>query len=79
MLGLRSNLLYFLCSISPDTKSMVFVYESNENIPAVWRAKKTYRWINDTDFEETFELDEPKEGFKPYSKVRLNRKHNKVK
>lgn len=65
---------YKLDSISPDRKTLVFITESIENIPAGWKAKETYRLINDDEFEETFELAEPNAGFKPYSKVILKRR-----
>jgi hypothetical protein len=62
-----------LDSISPDKKTIVFVTESIENIPAGYRAKETYWLINENEIEETFEIAEPGKDFGPYSKVRLLR------
>lgn len=60
-------------SISPDRKTLVFITESIENIPAGYRAKETYRVIGDDEIEETFEIAEPGKDFKVYSKVKLVR------
>jgi hypothetical protein len=60
-----------LDSISPDKKTLVFVTESIENIPAGFRAKETYRLLSDDEIEETFEIAEPGKEFSVYSKVKL--------
>ncbi len=60
-----------LDSISPDKKTIVFITEAIENIPKGWRAKETYRLLNDTQIEEVFELAAPGEGFNVYTKVKL--------
>lgn len=71
---------YKLENISPDGKEMVFVSESIENIPPGWRAKETYRFINDVEFTETFELAAPGKDFEVYSKATLKSvKHKKPK
>lgn len=62
-----------LDSISPDRKTIVFITESIENIPAGYKAKETYRLLNDDEIEETFEVAEPGKEFMPYSKVKLIR------
>lgn len=64
---------YLLDSISPDQKTIVFVTESIENIPAGWKAKETYRILSDKELEETFELAEPGKEYQVYSKVLLKR------
>ena len=64
---------YLLDSISPDKKMMVFKTESIENIQAGWKAKETYRILNETELEETFELAEPGKEYEIYSKVLLKR------
>ncbi|HAQ20946.1 MAG TPA: hypothetical protein DCR40_17190 [Prolixibacteraceae bacterium] len=64
---------YFLDSISPDQKLMVFVTESIENIPSGWKAKETYRILSENELEETFELAEPGKEYAGYSKVLLKR------
>ncbi|HMG90074.1 MAG TPA: hypothetical protein VK589_08435 [Chryseolinea sp.] len=60
-------------SISPDGKSIVFISESIENIPAGFRAKESYQIVNDNEFTETFELAEPGKDFELYSKAVLKR------
>jgi len=64
---------YKIESISPDKKTIVFISESIENIPAGYRAKETYQVINENEFNETFELAEPGKGFELYSKAVLKR------
>ncbi len=64
---------YQLDSISADGKMIVFISESIENIPAGWRAKETYRILDDNQIQETFELAEPNKEFEVYSKVTLKR------
>ena len=64
---------YRIESISPDGKTIVFVSESIENIPAGYRAKETYRVISENEFIETFELAEPGKGFELYSTATLRR------
>lgn len=65
---------YKLDSISADKKTLVFVSEAIENIPAGWRAKETYKLLNNGEFEETFELAEPGQEYQPYSRVKLTKK-----
>jgi hypothetical protein len=60
-------------SLSEDGKTIVFVSEGIENIPAGWRAKETYRILNDNQIQETFELAEPNKEFHIYTEVTLNR------
>ncbi len=64
---------YVLDSIAPDKKTIVFITEAIENIPAGWRAKETYRILNENEIEETFELAEPNKPFAVYTKVKLVR------
>jgi hypothetical protein len=64
---------YRLESISPDGKSIVFISESIENIPAGYRARETYHWLSENKFTETFELAEPGKDFEVYSKATLRR------
>jgi hypothetical protein len=64
---------YKLDSISPDHKTLVFISENIENIPAGFRAKESYQILNDKEFTETFELAEPGSEFEVYSKVKLIR------
>lgn len=60
-------------SISADGKTIVFVSESIENIPAGFRAKESYRLGDDGAITETFEMAEPSKDFQPYSSVTLKR------
>lgn len=60
-------------SISPDGKTIVFISESIENIPAGYRAKESYQIISENEFIETFELAEPGKDFQLYSKAILKR------
>jgi len=57
---------YLLESVSPDGKTIVFVTESIENIPAGWRARETYR-LSEQSFTENFDLAEAGKDFQPYS------------
>ena len=65
---------YVTTSISADGKTIVFTSESIENIPAGWRARETYRIVNDDEFTETFELAGPGKEFEVYTENRLRRK-----
>jgi hypothetical protein len=64
---------YKIESISPDNKTIVFISESIENIPAGLRAKETYQIVNENQFTEIFELAEPGKDFEVYSKAVLKR------
>lgn len=64
---------YKIESISPDGKTIVFISESIENIPAGFQARETYRIISQNEFNETFELAEPGKEFELYSKAVLKR------
>jgi hypothetical protein len=65
---------YKIESISPDKKTIVFISESIENIPAGFRARETHQIVNDNEFTEIFELAEPGKEFEVYSKAVLKRK-----
>ncbi len=60
-------------SISPDGKTIVFISESIENIPAGYSAKESYQIVSQNEFIETFELAEPGKDFELYSKAILKR------
>ena len=64
---------YQLDSVSADKKTIIFISESIENIPKGYRAKETYRLLNENEIEETFELAEPNKEFTVYTKVKLVR------
>lgn len=63
---------YKLESISADGKTIVFISESIENIPAGYRAKETFQ-IKENEFTETFEIAAPDKEFKVYSTTTLKR------
>ena len=65
---------YKLEVMSPDGKTIVFISEGIENIPAGFRAKETYRVIGENEFTETFEMAEPGKEFEVYSKATLRRR-----
>ena len=50
---------YRLDRASAEGKVFTFVSEGIENIPAGWRARETYRIINENEFVESFELASP--------------------
>jgi hypothetical protein len=64
---------YVLESISADGKTVTFVTESIENIPAGWRGRETYT-ISENEFTEAFDLAEPGKEFEPYTKGSFKRK-----
>ncbi|MFZ6013238.1 MAG: hypothetical protein ACOYXT_23045 [Bacteroidota bacterium] len=66
---------YSLQSISPDGKTIVFLSEAIENIPASWRAKETYEIAGDRELKEVFELSSAGKPFEVYSTAML-RKEN---
>lgn len=60
-------------STSEDGKTLTFVTEAIENIPAGWRAKETYILLDPDELVERFELAEPGKDFELYSEARLRR------
>jgi hypothetical protein len=63
----------FKGEISEDGKLMVFTSESIENIPAGYRARETYKILNENEFTETFEIAEPGKDFTVYSENQFKR------
>jgi hypothetical protein len=61
-------------SISEDRRTIVFVSTAIENIAPGWRARETYRILNDNEFVETFALAEPNHDFNTYSETHFRRK-----
>jgi hypothetical protein len=59
---------------SADARTLRFVSESIENIPAGFRARETYELLNADEFIETFEIAEPGQEFELYSRARFKRK-----
>jgi len=60
-------------STSDDGKTLVFVTEAIENIPAGWRARETYLLVGEDALLERFELAEPGKDFEIYTENRLRR------
>jgi hypothetical protein len=52
---------------------LVFTSESIENIPAGFRARETYVFSSNDQFEEIFEIAEPGKDFEVYSRSKLTR------
>ena len=58
---------------SADDKTIVFVSEAIENIPAGYRARETYTILSPDEFTERFEIADPGKDFELYSEARLKR------
>lgn len=56
-----------------DGKTYVFDSESLENLPAGWKARETYKILNDDEFVEVFELAQPAKEFSVYSENHFKR------
>lgn len=56
-----------------DRKTLVFVTEGIENTPDGWRARETYKVVNQNEYTETFELAEPQKEFEVYAQSRWKR------
>ena len=65
---------YVLDSLSSDGKTFIFVTESIENILSGWRARETYRILNENEFTEIFELAAPDKDFEVYIENHFKRK-----
>jgi hypothetical protein len=65
---------YRLERTSDDKKTIVFVSESIENIASGWRARETYRIVNEDEFTERFELAGPGKDFELYTENTFRRK-----
>lgn len=59
---------------SGEDKRLIFTSESIENLPPDWRARETYRIVNENHFVETFELAAPGKDFEVYSETRFKRR-----
>jgi hypothetical protein len=65
---------YAMDRAASNDKTLVFVTESIENIPAGWRARESYRILNNDEFVEVFELAAPGKDFEVYAENRFKRK-----
>jgi hypothetical protein len=57
-----------------DGRTFVFISTAIENIAPGWRARETYRILNDNEFIETFAMAEPNHDFATYSETHFRRK-----
>jgi len=60
-------------STSVDAKTLVFVSENLENLPAGFKARETYKILNENEFMEVFELAPPGKEFSVYSENHFKR------
>jgi len=60
-------------TIASDGKALVFTSESLENLPVGFRARETYRILNNDEFVEVFELAAPGKEFMVYSENHFKR------
>lgn len=63
----------YLQDANASPRTLSFTSETIENIPAGWRARETYTFHGNDEFEEVFELAEPGKSFEVYSRTRLKR------
>jgi hypothetical protein len=64
---------YKLNAEMSGTDRVVFESEAFENFDSSWRARETYVFTSDHEFEETFELARPGMEFSVYSKTVFRR------
>lgn len=65
---------YVLETISDEGKTFVFVSEHIENIPEGFKARLTYKVINDDEFLQSFDLAGPGKEYECYSTGVMKRK-----
>lgn len=65
---------YLLDSLASDGKTLVFITENIENSPSGWRAKETYKILNNDEFYEIFELAAPDKEYEIYLEIHFKRK-----
>ena len=58
---------------SADGKTLIFVTDRIENIPEGWRARETYKIINQDEYSEVFEPAPPQKEFGLYSESHWKR------
>jgi len=59
--------------IAPDDRTLVFVTDRIENIPEGWRARETYKIVNQNEYTEVFELARPQKNFELYTQSHWKR------
>ncbi|MCI0388026.1 MAG: hypothetical protein MOB07_04565 [Acidobacteria bacterium] len=65
---------YTLDMATSNSKTLVFVTESIENITTGWRARESYRILNNDEFIEVFELAAPGKEFEIYAENHFKRR-----
>ncbi len=65
---------YTLQEIAPDGRSITFLAEEIENLPAGFRGRETYKIASSDEFVEIFELAAPGQRFEVYMESHLRRK-----
>lgn len=64
---------YYAQTLTPDGKTIVFLSENLENLPGGFRARETYKVLNENEFVEIFELAPPGKEFSVYSENHFKR------
>lgn len=64
---------YYAQTLTADGKTIVFLSESLENLPAGFKARETYKILNENEFVEVFELAPPGKEFSVYSENHFKR------
>ena len=64
---------YYAQTLTPDGKTIVFLSENLENLPAGFKARETYKILNENEFVEIFELAPPGKEFSVYSENHFKR------
>ncbi len=65
---------YRLNPVESGGDRLAFESEGLENLDDSWRARETYVFRSDDEFDETFELAEPGQDFHVYSGTRFKRR-----
>lgn len=66
---------YVLDTVSDDGRTFIFESETIENIPAGFKARLTYKILNDNEFQQSFDLASPGEEYQCYSTGKMIRKN----
>jgi hypothetical protein len=67
---------FALETLDEQQRTLVFVSTAIENIAPGWRARETYRFLNNDEFIETFALAPSGKDFATYSETRFRRKRS---
>jgi hypothetical protein len=65
---------YVCAALEADGKTFVFLSEAIENLPPGFKARLTYRILDENSFEQTFDLAPPGQEMSCYSKGVMTRK-----